>query len=109
MLGRRRRAEPATAAASAGEPATLDEVVPLAQLVDELRDLEEIVAVVGVAHKDELAARGGDPAHERVAVALLGDGHDARPEVFGELLRTVRGAVVRDDDLTTNAVRPQRA
>ena len=56
----------------------------------------EVVAVVGIAHDDEAAARGPDPAVQRVAVALLGDRHDARACPFGDLLRAVGAAVVGD-------------
>ena len=77
-----------------------DEVVAVAQLLDELRQLEEVVAVVSVAHDDEAAARGGDAALQRVAVAAARDTSTTRaPRRRGDLLRAVGAAVVGDDDL----------
>ena len=57
------------ASAARLQPAALHEVVALAQPLDELRHLAEVVAVVGVAHDHEAPARRCDAAHQRGAVA----------------------------------------
>ena len=62
----------------ASQPAALHEVVARAQLLDELRQFAEIVAVVGVAHHDEAAPRRLDASHQRGAVPGALHRHDAR-------------------------------
>ena len=90
-------------AAAGRQAAPLHERVAGAQLLDELRDLAEVVAVVGVAHDHPAAARRGDAAHERRAVATVLDRDDARTEPLGDLLGAVGAAVVGDDDLAGDA------
>src|SRR5260370_23118053 len=51
------------------QPASLDELVSLSKLVDEPRNLEKIVTIVGVAHDDVASSGGGDPPHESAPVA----------------------------------------
>ena len=65
---------------------------------------EEIVAVVGVAHDEVLAAGCGDAAHEGVAVAAAGDVDDASAEFASDLLGAVGAAVVADDDFAGDVV-----
>ena len=94
--------------AAGWQPAALHEVVPVAELLDELRHLQEVVAVVGIAHDDELAPRGGDAAYECVAVAPGGHLDDARPHAPCNVLRAIRASVVRHDDLAGGAAGAQR-
>src|SRR2546426_605005 len=84
------------------------EVVPLAQLDDESADVAEFVAVVGVAHDDEVPARCGDPADERAPVPLGFYSDHARAHLFRDESRLVIASVVRDDDLARDAELPQR-
>ena len=63
------------------QPASLHEIVTFAQLLDEPRHLEKIVAVVGIAHDDVPAACRRDAAHQRVAVTLGLDWTQARAPV----------------------------
>ena len=63
----------------------------------------EIVAVAGVAHNDVAALCGADAAEQGGAVAPVGDGNDACAGSFGNCLRTIRTAVVGDDDLANHA------
>src|SRR6185369_15519229 len=85
--------------AAALQPAALDQVVALPQLGDELRQLEEVVAVVGVPHHDQAPPRGGDAAHQRVAVAGRVDDHDPGAAPGGDPAGVVGAAVVGDHDL----------
>jgi hypothetical protein len=73
------------------------------QLVDEIGNLAEIVAVAGVTHDDELAPRGGDSRFQRRAVAALGNANYGRAVKFGNFNRAVGRAVVRDSYFTAQA------
>ena len=81
-----------------------NEVATVSQLFDERHERGEVVAVVGIGHDDEPPARRRDPSHERAAVALGLDRHDARAPGLGDGLRAVCAAVVGDDDLAGDAV-----
>src|SRR5205085_12489906 len=64
---------------SAFQPTTLHQLVSGAERRDELWQLEQVVAIVGIADQDVLPARRGYSAHQRAAVALSGDWNNARP------------------------------
>ena len=87
------------------EPAALDQFVSLAQALDELRQLAEIVAVVRVAHDHEPSVRGVDAAHQCGAVTLVGHRHDPRPLGARDVHRRVGAAVVGHDNLADDAGR----
>ena len=65
---------------------------------DEFWNFPKVVAVVGIAHKNVLAAGGRDATHEGGSVAFSRDGDDSGPKIFCDLLGTVRTAVIGDDD-----------
>ena len=52
----------------------------------------------------KLPARGGDSAHESVAVSLFLDVYDARAKTCRNVLRTVGASVVCNYDLTLDVV-----
>src|SRR5215469_5448713 len=87
---------------AAPEAVPHDQVGALAELGHERHQVGEIVAVVGVAHDDVLAAGGRDTAHEGVAVALLLDGHHARARVGREPLAAIGAAVIGDQNLAVD-------
>ena len=78
------------------------------QLGEESRDLVEVVREVGVAHHDELAARGGEAGEVGAAVAAPRLVHDARAGRLGQLAAAVVRVVVGDDDLAGDRVARQR-
>jgi hypothetical protein len=71
---------------SAHEAVAHDEVAAVAQLFDQRRNRREVVAVVGVAHDHEAAARRVDAADQRAAVALPRDLDHARAQLSGDHL-----------------------
>ena len=73
------------------------------QLFDEAFQPGEIVAVVRVPHDDVAAARRGDSARQRCAVAALGNLHEASPCSLRQSLRAVARAVVGDQHLAGNS------
>src|SRR5262249_37626391 len=75
------------------------QVVTLAQLLNERAQLREVVTVVGVTHDDVPRPGGVDPGTEGAAVPLHLDMDDAGPQPTRDLRRSVRAAIVRDDDL----------
>ena len=91
-----------------GHRAGVDVVHPVAhhelgavlELLDEARDLLEVVRQVGVAHDDVAAARGGEAGEVRAAVAAARLVHHAGAGAGGELGRPVLGRVVGDHHLT---------
>ena len=90
-------------AAPCGQAAALHEVVTLTQALHEPRDLEEVVAVVGIAHDDEPAARGVDAGHQRVAVALVRHMDDTRAVPLGDGHRPIFAAVVGNNHFAVDA------
>ena len=60
----------------------------------------EIVTVVRVAHDHELSVSGLDPHLQRLAIAALRNGDDARTKGFRNFHGPIDAAVVRDYDLT---------
>ena len=76
---------------------------PVVELLDEARDLAEVVGEVGVGHHDVAAARGGEAGQVGAAVAAPRLVHDARAGRGGELGAAVLGGVVGDDDLAGDA------
>ena len=73
------------------------------ELFDELRDLQEVVAVVRVAHDHVTAAGRGDPTHQRTAVSGPLDPDDAGAEPLRDHRRLVGAAVVGNDDFAMDA------
>src|SRR5258708_3498721 len=80
-----------------------DEVVAPAQFVDEIGNLNEIVAVIGVAHDDVFTAGGGDARLQRRAVAPLVDADYGGSIVLGNFNRAIGRAVVRDNHFAVQA------
>ena len=74
----------------------------VAELLHEGLEVAEVVAVIGVAHDDEDAARRRDPALERGAVATLLDVDAPRAVRPRDFLRAIGASVVRDDDLAVD-------
>jgi hypothetical protein len=65
--------------------------------VNELRNFEEVVAVVGVTHNDVAASRSCDAGAQGGSVSTLLHMEYARTMRLGDLDRSVRGTVVGDD------------
>src|SRR5258708_32092476 len=74
-----------------------NEVVAPAQFVDEIGNLAEIVAVIGVSHDDIFTAGGADARLQRCAVAPFGDADYGGSIVLGNFNRAIGRAVVRDN------------
>src|SRR5688500_2371099 len=92
-----------------GQTAALYEVESLSQLLDEARNLQEIVAVVRVSHDHEAPARCGYSTHERVAIAPLAHGNHPSSQPLGDCLGAVRASVVGNDHLTADPGIAQRS
>src|SRR5215472_2245207 len=95
-------------AAAGRKPAPLREVVASPKSFDKSGEFGEIVAVVGVAHDDERAARGGNSTAQRVAVALQWDIDHPSAELTRDVLRAISAPVVGNDDFTTNTCLTKR-
>src|SRR5262245_52068808 len=80
-----------------------DQFVALPEAVDEGAQRAEAVVTGALPHYDELSAGGVDPTLKRGAIALAVHRHDAGAGGAGQFRRTVRRAVVGDDDLPGNA------
>jgi hypothetical protein len=65
-------------AAARRQPAALDQVVAGPEAIHEAGDLAEVVAGVGVAHQNEAAPSGVEPADQGRAVPPLRDVDDPR-------------------------------
>src|SRR5207237_8053822 len=80
-----------------------NELVALAPFIDEARDLGKVMAAVGVAHDDELAACLFDPVTEGASVAFELGVYHSRAMLPGNLNRAVGRAVIRNYDFSANA------
>src|SRR3954451_16098830 len=81
---------------------TLDKLVAFTEARHELRNLAEIIAVVGIAHYDVAAGRLGKARHQGVAVTPLRHRHHPGPVPPGDLGGAVGTAVVGHDDLAAD-------
>ncbi len=79
------------------------------QLLQKTWDLEEVVAVVRVAHDDVGPARRVDRTHQRGAVAPFVDVHHTRPHPLGDPGRAVAAAVIPDDHLAFDSLLGEHA
>ena len=80
------------------------QVISVAKLFEKRLQSQEVVAVVGVTHYHEPAARGIDTRPQRIAVTLRGHGYDACAITGRNRLRAVRATVIGDDHLTRDIV-----
>jgi hypothetical protein len=80
-----------------------DQVVSLAELLDQSWDGSEVVALIGVDDDDVLAPGCLDASTQGAAIATLRDLDDAGVAVPGDLDRAVGAPVVGDDDLTAES------
>src|SRR5262245_53768908 len=55
------------------KPAALNPICSFAESLDKLRDLTEIVAIVGVPHNNELAACRRNASHQSITISLSFD------------------------------------
>ncbi len=85
------------------KPVTHDQFGPLAPPGDEVRHLRKIVAVVGVAHDDELAFCLFNSLTQGVAVASGRDMDRARAELLRDFYRAIGRAVVGHYHLTLDS------
>ena len=88
----------------AAEAVAHDEIVAGFELDEEAWKLAEVVARVGVGHKDVFAACGFDAGEQCGSVAADRDGDDARAFVGGDLLGAIGASVVGDDDFPRDIV-----
>ena len=89
-------------------PVAHDELGAVVEMVDEARDLAEVVREVGVGHDDVAPARGGEARQVGAAVAAARLVHHARAGGRGQLGAAVLGRVVGDDHLARDARLVQR-
>jgi hypothetical protein len=85
-----------------GEATTLHKVETLSQLCDKLRNFLIMDLCVGVSHDHISTSRCRNATQESVSVTALIDMNHPSARTPSELGRSVRTAVVRDHDLTSN-------
>lgn len=84
---------------AAAEPIAHDEVMALAQPLDEGLDVAEVVRVVGITH-DDIATTGGRNARlQGTAVTTVRDSDHPSSVKAGDLGRAIRATVIGHDDL----------
>src|SRR2546428_1930686 len=67
------------------------------------RHLREIIAVIGIAHDDELSARLFNSLAQCMTVAPQRGMNNSGAVLLGDFDRTVSGSIIRDDDFAMNA------
>src|SRR5258708_37259890 len=70
------------------------------QLLDEARDVPEIVAVISVPHYHVFAARAGDSSHKSVAISLGSHIYNPCPHSLRNLDRAVGAAIVSHNNFS---------
>jgi hypothetical protein len=94
--------------ATASESATLNEVEAISQLIQEFRDLTEIVAVIRVAHYYQRCSRGSNSGHQGTAVASLAHLNYARAEPRRNFSRAIGASIVGNNNLSSDLICQQR-
>ena len=94
---------PMTGLDAASESISHDEVGSATKCFDEWAQVREVVAVIGVAHDDELALGVGDAGGECSAVSPNRNIDDTSTFGSGNVLRTISASVVCDHDLAIDA------
>src|ERR1700734_2581534 len=79
------------------------DVVALPPHFDEARHLAEVIAVVRIAHDDELPASGCNSSPQSRAITTRRHTYDACAKFFGDVGRSVRRTVVRNDNLAAQS------
>ena len=90
-------------AAANRQPTADHQVRTGTQAFEEPGQLAEVVGAVSVTHQHVAAARRGDAAGEGVAIATHGDLDHPGACVQRQGLRAIAAAIVRDQQLTTDA------
>src|SRR5258708_20461363 len=86
------------------QTASLHQVITLAHLFEEARNLLEVVTAIGITHDDEATARRGYAAHQGTAITTLRDEDYSRAEACLDVLRPVGAAVVRHNQFSRDAI-----
>src|SRR5262249_26723333 len=86
--------------ATGRKPAPLDDVESFAEFLDELRNLQEIITVIGIAHDDELSPRGRDATHESTAIPSPSYIDNAGSKLLGDRLTSIGASVIGNDDFS---------
>src|SRR5215469_15283111 len=84
------------------KPVPYDQVISLSQFLDEGQKAREIVAIVGIAHDDVLAACVRTAIKEGCSIAPDWDMDDPGTTSPGNILRTIAGAVIANDNFPLN-------
>ena len=84
--------------------APLNQVEPFSQFFNDLRDLKEIVAGIGIPYEDELAARSSNSSHQCAAVAWFLDHYDSRAMALSDSSRQIGAAIVRHHNFTSDGM-----
>ncbi len=92
---------------AAGKAITHDQRHTATQLRNETVEIAEIVTVIGIAHDDIAATRGGDAGLKGRAIAAPFGGDHPRPGRLRQALRTVGAAVIRHQDFAGDS-RPRQ-
>src|SRR6266849_6418787 len=90
------------------KPVAQYQVGPFAPLSDKARHLREIVAVVGIAHDDELAFGFFDSLLQGIAVASGRNMYNAGTEVLRDFYRAIGRAIVGNYNFTAKSHFPKR-
>jgi hypothetical protein len=80
------------------------QVISVAKLLEKRLQGQKVIAVVGVAHYHEPAARFLDARAKGVSVSSRGDRHHAGAKAGSDRLRAVAAAIVGNDHLTVHIV-----
>ena len=80
------------------------QIISVAKLFEERLQGQKVVAVVGVTHYHEPAARFFDARAEGVSVSSRRDRHHAGAEASSDRLRAVVAAIIGNDHLTLHIV-----
>src|SRR5262245_11932517 len=83
-----------------GEATPLHNVESFTQFLDEFWSLQEIIAVICIAHDDELSPRGRDATHEGTAIPSLSYIDDAGSKLLGDRLTSIGASVIGNDDFS---------
>src|SRR5438094_2426213 len=89
-------------AAASRQTTPLNQIESLPEFGDKIRDFEEVITVVRVAHDDERSASSRNPGCQSVSVTLRRHLHHMCVQLLGEIDGFIGAAVVGDYNFSPN-------
>ena len=82
------------------ESAPLDDVESFTKFLHKLWSLQEIIAVIGIAHDNIFPSGSDDPTHERAAISSLAHVDQTSAEFRRDSLTSIAASIISNDNFS---------